>query len=87
MSLDTYWWPEAEEDLLHVRSWRDAAWIDAEVMRYAEHGIGDVRRVRLRNGRQLYVLFLPGYRIPFSVDRKSRTMHVWRVLRSLPDAP
>jgi hypothetical protein len=45
MSRDTVWWPEAEDDLRNITSWRDAAWIDAEIRRYAEDGIGDLRLV------------------------------------------
>jgi hypothetical protein len=65
-------------------SWRDAAWIDAEVRRYAEDGVGDLRMVVLPSGRRVYALFLSGYRVVVTLDRATRTMHVWRVLRSLP---
>jgi hypothetical protein len=84
MSLTTVWWPEASEDLRRLRSWVDAGWIDSEVQRYAEDGVGDLRRVILPSGRRGYALFLPGYRVVVSYDRTSRTLHVWRVLRSLP---
>jgi len=84
MSLATVWWPEAEEDLRELRSWRDAAWIDNEVRRYAEDGVGDLRRVPLPSGRIASVLFLPGYRVLVSLDRAARRLHVWRVLRAVP---
>ncbi len=84
MSIATLWWPEAEEDLRALRSWRDAAWIDSEVRRYAEDGVGDLRRVVLPSGRSAHVLFLPGHRVVISVDRAGRALHIWRVLRALP---
>lgn len=84
MSLATLWWPEAAEDLRALSSWRDAAWIDSEVQRYANDGVGDLRRVTLRSGRSVFALVLPGYRVLMTFDRTTRTLHVWRVLRSLP---
>lgn len=83
MSLALAWWPEAEEDLRGIQSWQDAAWIDTEVRRYAEHGIGDLRRVVLPSGERALVLFVPGYRVLMTFDRFARTLHVWRVLRSV----
>lgn len=84
MSAKAFWWPDAEEDLRALRSWRDAAWIDSEVRRYAEDGVGDLRRVLLPSGRSVHVLFLPGFRVVMSVDRASRALHIWRILRALP---
>lgn len=85
MSLETIWWPRAEGDLRNIRSWRDAAWISAEVARYAEDGIGDLRRVVLPSGVRAYALFLPSFRVLLTLDRTKRTIHVWRVLRALPN--
>ena len=52
------WAQDAEEDLRRL-PWADAAWIAAEVVRYVEHGIGDVRRTPLPSGQVVPVLFLP----------------------------
>lgn len=84
MSLEVAWWPEAVDDLQAIRSWRDAAWIDAEVRRYADHGVGDLRLVVLSSVRRAHVIVLPGYRVVVTLDRATRTLHVWRVLRGLP---
>ncbi len=44
MSLGVEWTAAAIRDLRSI-DWRDAAWISAEVARYAERGVGDLRRV------------------------------------------
>lgn len=81
MSLDVEWTSGALADLRAI-IWQDAAWIAAEIARYAEHGIGDVRRVSLPTGAQGLVLFLPGYRVWLTFDRAARTLWVWRVARA-----
>jgi hypothetical protein len=77
------WSDEAERDLRAI-SWPDAAWIAiaSEVARYAEHGVGDLRRVALSSGQITPILFLPGYRVAFAYDRTTQTLWVrwvWRI--------
>lgn len=83
MSLGVEWTANAIEDLQAI-GWQDAAWIAAEVARYADHGIGDLRRVRFPTGGQGLVFFLPGYRVWLTFDRGTRTLWVWRVARAVP---
>lgn len=83
MSLRVGWGEDAERDLRGL-PWADAAWIAAEVVRYAEHGIGDVRRTALPSGQVVPVLFLPGYRVSFAYDRTTRTLWVRAVWRIAP---
>lgn len=80
MSLAVEWTAGAMADLRAI-AWQDAAWIAAEVARYAEQGIGDMRRVPLPTGGRGLVLFLPGYRVWLTFDRTARTLWVWRVAR------
>lgn len=81
MSVHLAWSEYAEEALRNI-PWLDAAWIASEVARYAEHGVGDVRRVPLASGSLAPVLFLPGYRVVLSYDRTTRTLWVRGVLRA-----
>ena len=81
MKRHVLWSGDAERDLLAI-PWTDAAWISAQVARYAEHGIGDVRRTSLPSGQIVPILFLPGYRVAFAYDRTARTLWVrwvWRI--------
>lgn len=84
MSLRLAWSSRAERELNEIPVWQDAAWICAEVARYAERGIGDVRRAPTVHGPSEPVLFLPGYRVALVYDRTTRTLwvrSVWRASR------
>ena len=80
MSLHLAWSARAERQLEGI-AWQDAAWICAEVARYAEHGVGDVRRSLLPSGATAPVLFLPGFRVVLAYDRSTRTLWVLSVYR------
>lgn len=84
MSRRLAWSDEAIDDLRAI-TWQDAAWIAAEVARYCELGIGDVRRVPLSTGQLVPVLFLPGYRVAFAYDRTTLTLWVRWVSRIKPE--
>lgn len=62
MKLSLRWGTGAVADLLAIRNWQDAAWLDREAERFAQDGIGDVRIVRAPDGRRHLVLFVPGTR-------------------------
>ncbi len=83
MSLRLEWSVRAVRELLDIPSWKDAAWIAAEVQRYSEHGVGDVRRARLADGLSEPILFLAGrYRVALLFDRTTRTLWVRSVFRA-----
>lgn len=82
MTIRVAWSDRANAQLRDVVPWQDAAWIASEVLRYAEHGIGDVRRVPLPNGQMVRTLFLPSYRVVFAFNRTTRTLWVRSVFRS-----
>ncbi len=83
VSLRLAWSPRAEREIREIRSWQDAAWICAEVVRYAECGIGDVRRAPTKAGPSAPVLFLAGrFRVVFVFDRLTQTLWVRSVFRA-----
>lgn len=84
MRVAVVWWPESEAaDLHRIRSWQDAAWIDSEVHRYANDGVGDLRRIVLPSGQRALTLVLPGYRVLMTFERTTKTLRVRRILRSV----
>lgn len=80
MSLRIAWSTRAQRELTEI-TWQDAAWICAEVARYAEHGTGEVRRTLLSTGASAPVLFLPGFRVLLAYDRATRELWVLSVYR------
>ena len=85
MSRRVLWHRRAIADLLNVADWQTAARIDAEVLYFAESGLGTVRRVRSEDGPdELRLYAAPPYYVRFRYDRATRTVLVERVLRWRP---
>lgn len=79
MSFSVEWHPVARRDLLSL-AWRDAAKIDAAVMRFAAAWEGHYERVSALDPRRVR-LFVPGVVAILFIDLENRAVHVGRVFR------
>lgn len=79
MSLEIQWHPAAERRLLSLPR-ADAEKIDRAVQELATKGTGDLRRVNTETGLE-YRLHASPHFVRVTIDRTSRTLHVWSIRR------
>ena len=65
--------------MLRLIPWREAARVDAAVLRFAEDGEGELEWVE--GSRADYRLLVPGYGILIELDAEAHTIDVWSVAR------
>jgi hypothetical protein len=80
MNLEVIWHVAAERDLLDLH-WRRGEIIDRAIRRFADEGVGNLRRVEASSGRE-YILRVSGYEVRFTVDHIGQTMTVWAIWRA-----
>ena len=80
MTFEILWHVAAERDLLNLH-WRRGELVDRAIQRFADEGVGNLRRVAGASGRE-YILRVSGYEVRFTVDRTARTMTVWAIWRA-----
>ena len=76
-------WSFAAEVGLRAIPWRDAARIDAAVMRFAATGKGDFERIR--NDPTGAWLYVDCYKVRLILDRRDRVisvLYLWRMEKS-----
>lgn len=74
------WTALAVRDLLAIPGWRTAARIDEAILRLAETGQGEFRRMVVDGQAETVILIAP-YAVLVSRDRPRRTLVVRRIVR------
>jgi len=79
MTWAVVWFDQAADDLQRVH-WETAARIDEAVQRLATTREGPLRRVII-DGKTETRLLVPPYAAIVSLDRRTRQLKVWRIVR------